>query len=334
MDREIAGSIERAVHGSSDDPALLDFSANVNPDVPAGARPIYEAGFDDAQTYPPEPASSFQRAAAAYVGCDPAAVVPTPGGMAALRLVISLWTDPNEPVVIPAPSFAEYAREVRLHGGEPRFVPDDELLATDPTDASLVIACQPNNPTGTAYDHDHLVAFAARCREADARLLVDEAFLDFTDRPSMAGHEGVIVARSLTKMFGLPGLRAGYAVATGAELTAIAGGRPPWNVGVPALAVGSHCLTQADFVARTRERVQSERQRMHERLASRYPVRPSAAPFLLVAVPDVDALLARAAAADIAIRDARTFRGLDTHVRVAVRRPTENDRLLEEVFDV
>lgn len=334
MDRDAARAIGRATHGSSDDPEVLDFSANVNPEVPPDTKDAYGGAFGDARSYPPEPAAGFREAAAAYVGCEPDGVVPTPGGMAALRLAIALWVEPGASVIVPAPSFAEYAREVRLHGGQPRFVPADELVATDPADAAMAIACTPNNPTGACYPHDELVAFAGRCRRTGTPLLVDEAFLDFTDRPSMAGHDRVIVARSLTKMFGLPGLRAGYAVATGETLAALAGARPPWNVGVPALAVGEHCLEQHEFVTRTRERVTRERRRMRERLVDGYDVAPSAAPFLLVRAPDVDALLDRAAGAGIAIRDARTFRGLESHVRVAVRRPVENDRMLAEVFDV
>jgi threonine-phosphate decarboxylase len=89
------------------------------------------------------------------------------------------------------------------------------------------------------------------------------------------------------------------------------------------------------FVRATRERVANERERLHERLAARFDVHPSVAPFLLCRLrendPDgsVDALVARLESEGIAIRDATTFRGLDRHVRVAVRLPGENDRLLE-----
>src|SRR5699024_898215 len=136
---------------------------------------------------------------------------------------------------VPYPSFAEYGREVRLHDGDPKFVPQAELLDADPADHALAVLCNPNNPTGNAYDPDRLDAFAERCRAAGTTLLVDEAFLGFTDRPSLAGRAGVVVARSLTKLFGLPGLRAGFAVATGAFGAALRNARRTWNVGVPAL---------------------------------------------------------------------------------------------------
>jgi histidinol-phosphate aminotransferase/threonine-phosphate decarboxylase len=90
-------------------------------------------------------------------------------------------------------------------------------------------------------------------------------------------------------------------------------------------------MRQAEFVAETRERVADERAQMRDRLATRSRVAPSDAPFLLLDVgsPErVDGLQERLRAEDIAVRDARTFRGLDQHVRVAVRLPYENDLLL------
>jgi threonine-phosphate decarboxylase len=330
MNRDAVDDAGRVAHGSSDDPDVLDFSANVNPEVPDGAETVYREAFETARTYPPEPPAAFAEAAADDVGCEPRRVVPTPGGLAAIRSTVALSVDPGDAALVPAPSFGEYAREVDLQGGEPRFVAHDDMLAADPSGHALAVVCNPNNPTGDAHDHDALRGFAERCRAAGTTLLVDEAFLGFTDRPSMAGEPGVVVARSLTKLFGLPGLRAGFAVATGDLHEALATVRRPWNVGAAALSTGAHCLRQDAFVARTRERVRSERERLRAALSERFDVHPSVSPFLLLAVDgDVDGLLADARDAGLALRDARTFRGLDGHVRVAVRLPEENDRLLE-----
>jgi histidinol-phosphate/aromatic aminotransferase/cobyric acid decarboxylase-like protein len=95
-------------------------------------------------------------------------------------------------------------------------------------------------------------------------------------------------------------------------------------------------MEQDEFVARTRERVRTERARMAERLGRRFDVVPSDAPFLLFDVGDraVDDVLDRVTERGLALRDATTFRGLDSHVRVAVRLPGENDRLLEVLDDV
>ena len=321
----------RVPHGSSDDPALLDFSANTNPLVPPGTREAFESAFDAARAYPNDGYPDFRAAAAAFVDCDPDQVVPTAGGLEAIRLAIQTSVARGDSVLLPAPSFGEYAREVRLQGGEPTFVAHDAILDADPAGHGMAVVCNPNNPTGQCYDADALRAFADRCRGSDTTLLVDEAFLGFTDAPSLAGREGVLVARSLTKLFGLPGVRMGYAVGTGAALDRLTTARRAWSMSTAAAALGTHCYRADEFVSETRQRVDGERERMRARLATRFDVFPSDAPFLLFDTGDtgVDELLATAMAEDIALRDARTFRRLDSHVRVAVRLPEANDRLLE-----
>ncbi len=335
MDPEAVRATGRVPHGSSDDPDVLDFSANTNPLVPSGVREVYAAALERARTYPQEPPAECREAAAAYVGCDASQVVPTPGGLAAIRLAIECTVSPGDSVLVPYPSFGEYAREVRLQGATVSHVPHDELLAADPMGHALAVCCTPNNPTGEAVDPACLREFAVRCRDAGTPLLVDEAFLGFTDHPSLAGEPGVVVARSLTKLFGLPGIRAGFAVAEGDLLDSLLAARRSWNMGTPALDVGAFCMRQTAFVAETRVRVASERDRMASALGEKFTVHPSDAPYLLLDVGDRDVtdLLEHALSHGIAIRDATTFRGLDSHVRVAVRLPDENDELLE-VLDV
>ncbi|WP_338727498.1 threonine-phosphate decarboxylase [Haladaptatus sp. DJG-WS-42] len=336
MEPEAIRTAERVPHGSSDDPELLDFSANTNPHVPPGVREVYEAAFAQARTYPQEPPETYRHAAAEYVDCDPSKIIPTPGGLAAIRLAIECTVSPGDSVLVPYPSFGEYAREVQLQGAQPEFVPHDKLLEADPDGHALAILCNPNNPTGDAYDPDALREFARTCHDSGTPLLVDEAFLGFTDHPSLAGEPGVIVARSLTKLFGLPGIRAGFAVADGDLRDSLLTARRSWNMGTPTLAVGAFCMRQADFITETRERVATERDRMTATLSEHFTVHPSDAPYLLLDVGDSDvtSLLNRALEHGIAIRDATTFRSLESHVRVAIRLPDENDELLAVLCDV
>ncbi|WP_276280794.1 aminotransferase class I/II-fold pyridoxal phosphate-dependent enzyme [Halorussus caseinilyticus] len=331
MDPDSVRGAERVPHGGRDDPDLLEFSANTNPRTPPGTREVYAESFDPSRSYPDDDYPAFRRAAADFADCDPEAVVPTAGGLAALRLAFAVGVSPGDSVLVPYPSFGEYAREVRLQGGDPAFVPHDELLDADPAGHAAAVVCNPNNPTGDAYDADALREFAARCRDAGTLLVADEAFLGFTDRPSLAGRSGVVVARSLTKLFGLPGLRAGFAAATGELGADLATARRAWSLGTPAARVGAHCLCQSAFVAETRQRVRRERNRMADALRGEFGVHPSDAPFLLLDVGERDPaeIVASAREQGVALRDATTFRGLDSHVRVAVRTPDENDRLLE-----
>ena len=335
MDPEAVDGTPRVPHGSTDDAHVLDFSANTNPDRPSGVASVYDSALASSRRYPPDDYCTYRVVAGEYVGCDPKRVVPTAGGLAALRLAFEVSLEPGDSALIPVPSFGEYEREIRLQGAEPEFVSYDEILTVDPADHAAAVVCNPNNPTGNAYPAADLRVFAERCRQAGTVLVVDEAFLDFTDRPSLAGEAGVVVARSLTKMFGLPGLRAGFAVASGELGRRLAAARPTWGLSTPAAQVGIHCMRRTEFVEETRARVRDERARMRDALEPAFGVHSSDAPFLLLDVGDreVCELLDAARERDIALRDATTFRGLNSHVRVAVKRPDQNDRLLALLRD-
>lgn len=334
MDPEATSTVGRVPHGSSNDFDLIDFSANINPRVPDGVREVYTGALDRARRYPSDDYSDYRAAAAAHVGCEPSHVVATPGGLAAIRLVCEVVVEKGDSVLVPYPSFGEYAREVRLQGAIPEFVPHDALCDADPSGCTLAICCTPNNPTGDAADFGDLRAFAERCSVSGTTLLVDEAFLGFTDRQSLAAVEleNVVVARSLTKLFGLPGLRAGFAVSTGDLRDRLANARRAWALGTPAASVGAYCMGDRAFVRETRERVRIERARLRDRLATFVSVHPSDAPFLCCDLGEsgfaVEDVVAGAREEGVALRDATTFRGLDSHIRVAVRTPEENDRLV------
>ena len=136
MDPDAVDEVGRVPHGGSDDPDPIDFSANTNPVRPEGVADVYEAALADATSYADDH-PEFRDAAADYVGCDPADVVPTAGGVAALRLALGVTVSPGDRVALPEPGFGEYAREVRLQGGDPELVPHDELVDADPDPHAL-----------------------------------------------------------------------------------------------------------------------------------------------------------------------------------------------------
>jgi len=331
MDPDAVADVKRVPHGGASDATVLDFSANTNPKRPRGVVSVYESAYGAATRYPEDDYCEYRTAAGEYLGCEPLSVVPTSGGMGAIRLTLDVTLETGDEALLPAPSFGEYEREVQLQGADPSFVDHDRILDADPAPYDAVVVCNPNNPTGDAYRRSDLLRYARECRAADTVLLVDEAFLDFTEHRTLAGEPGVVVARSLTKVFGLPGLRMGLAVATDALRDRLDAARPTWGLSTPAADVGAYCLRQTKFVAETRDRVRRERRRMADRLRDAFEVYPSEAPFLLLRVTDrpVDDVIDDARRNGIAVRNATTFRGLDSHIRVAVRRPAENDRLLD-----
>ena len=191
-----------------------------------------------------------------------------------------------------------------------------------PEAADLVVVGNPNNPTGTLDDPQRV---AALCRPGRVTL-VDEAFMDFVPDhgASLAGRRdlpGLVVARSVTKLWGLAGIRAGWLLGPAELLARCAARRQPWPLSGPALAAIGTCARDEDYRLAVAGAVAAERAWLASALAALPGVRvhPGAANFLLLRVPGGPAILGGLARAGIAVRPP-TFPGLGPdHLRVAVR---------------
>jgi histidinol-phosphate aminotransferase len=197
-----------------------------------------------------------------------------------------------------------------------------------PAEADLVVLGNPTNPTSVLHPAEVLRALARPGRV----LVVDEAFADGVpgEQESLAADHhtpGLLVFRSLTKTWALPGLRAGYALGAPDLLARLAAPRPPWPVGTLVLEAVRACSAPAAVAEAAAAAVQTVRHRewMIRQLADLPGVtvhQPAAAPFLLLRVPGGERVRAALADAGIAVRRADTFPGLSPdHLRIAVRPP-------------
>jgi threonine-phosphate decarboxylase len=185
----------------------------------------------------------------------------------------------------------------------------------------------------------------AAARSAGASVLADEAFIDYCPEAAVtrdaAMQAGVIAIRSLTKFFGCPGLRVGYAVAAPETARGLAAQLPAWPVSTLALNAVCEALRDADYICETLAMNARERTHLAEAL-DRLGCRmfPSAANFLLIQLPDAfpAALVRERLIREYAIlvRECDSFEGLepDRYLRVAVRRKSENARLIEGLTSV
>ncbi|MFZ5849725.1 MAG: aminotransferase class I/II-fold pyridoxal phosphate-dependent enzyme, partial [Actinomycetota bacterium] len=187
----------------------------------------------------------------------------------------------------------------------------------------------PTNPTGVLHPADLLRGLRRRGR----LVVVDEAFMDAIpgETGSLARErlKGLVVVRSLTKHWSIPGIRAGYIVGDRAHVRSLADRQTPWSVSAPAIAATIAC-TSRTATAEARDRAATLtrwRDVLEHGLRGRnIPYVPSAAPFVLARPgPGAHAALRERG---VAVRRADTFPGLDaTWVRVAVRAPAMTDRL-------
>jgi histidinol-phosphate/aromatic aminotransferase/cobyric acid decarboxylase-like protein len=322
-------------HGDTDvRPGDSDHAVNVlEPGPPPWlASTLSEVLAEGANRYPSEAAAVASTAA--LHGRDPEEIVPTNGAAEALWLL--------GPALRPRlaacvhPGFTE--AEAGLHAHHVAVVrvqrdPDDGFRldpSAVPDEADLVIVGNPASPSGTLEPAAALLAL----RRPGRTVVVDEAFMGIVPgEPGSLARErlgDVIVVRSLTKLLSIPGLRAGYAIASPPLAAALRAVRPPWSANAIALASLVAAAEHPAELAALAERAGAERADLARRLAELPGVRswPSAANFCLVHVEDGPRVLAALRRHRIAVRPAASFPGLDDgHLRITARDPERNARL-------
>ncbi len=324
----------------------LDFSASLNPfGLPDAVRAALHQAVDHATPYPDPLCRELAAALSRRLGV-PAEQVYLGNGAADLifRLVSTLRP---KAALLTAPSFAEYARalaaadcEVRRHAlrEEDGFQLRENILAAINPGLDLLFLCQPNNPTGLLIEPALLRRILTRARAAGTFLVVDECFLEFTDDPrsfSLLGEvtasPGLLILGSFTKLYGMAGVRLGYAVAGDSALVErlhLAG--QPWAVSVFAQAAGLAALTAEDYVRDSLAFLRSERRWLLANLGQ-LPLRvfPSQANYVFF-YSDHHHLGEELAERGMLIRDCRNFPGLRPgFYRVAVRTRADHTRLLQ-----
>ncbi|MFZ5869893.1 MAG: cobyrinate a,c-diamide synthase [Actinomycetota bacterium] len=315
---------------------LLDLAVNVyDGDRPPWLEQALRDSLADAASYPD--ASLAAAAVARRHGRGADEVLPTAGAAEAFGLLARLqpW---RRPVVV-HPQFTEPHVALEQAGRTVTTVlcRPENGFALDPQDvpedADLVVVGNPTNPTGVL----HAASVVRRLRRRGRLVVVDEAFMDAVpgEEESLSGERlaGLVVVRSLTKHWSIPGIRAGYLVGDGSVVRRLAARQTPWSVSSPAIAATVACCGPDAEVERRRRAlsVARWRQLLVDGLRRRgIDVLPSSAPFVLARTGDgVHAALRERG---VAVRRADTFPGLDGRwVRIAVRPPAVTLRLLEEL---
>lgn len=336
--------VSRAVGATVSD--FLDFSQNINPlGTPAGA--VEAARTADFTGYPDLGYVELREALGKYLGVSRDRVLPTNGGAEALFLAARVAAENRigKRAIILEPTFSEYAAAARAAGFEAErraarrpedgFKLDPKSLG-DLADGGLVFLCNPNNPTGGAMSRDDVLEIARRLGEAGVVLVVDEAFVDFVPEASVvssvgsSGFENLLVARSFTKFFGIPGLRLGALISGDTELARAF--QPSWSVNAVAAAAGISAAGDDAFTESSIAEVARLREDLYAGLDALPGIRPypGAANFLLVHGPAElpDRLIRRR----VLVRSCEPFMGLGAgYFRVAVRTAKENRLLVEAI---
>ena len=282
---------------------------------------------------------------AAIKGVAPEKLFLGNGSDEAIDLCYRVFCEPGrDNAVIIAPSYGMYGVCADINNIERRMVllepetfalPVDKLLAAVDTNTRLMFVCSPNNPTGNAFAAADIERLAA---SFDGILVVDEAYIDFSDKPGVLPlidkYENVIVLQTLSKAWGLAGLRIGLAMSNPYVISLFKQVKYPYNIGTDTLALAQKSL-QADIAPQVAEIV-SERDRLAELLPAYKCVQkvyPSDANFLLVKVTEPRKLYNALIEGGLIVRDRSTVALCEGCLRITVGTPDENEKLLKAIED-
>ncbi len=321
----------------------LDFSANINPLGSPPLAAIVQKELERIGYYPDNKYMEFRQAAARFVGVSPKNIVPGNGSSELIRLFAEMALEDDGLALIPSPTFGEYENQSLLAGGRVRLVetgPDGMPIISDSdlAEAKAAFICNPNNPTGALLSREEIVTIADRCEESGTFLLVDEAFIELSDPSQSVADlapqcESLFVMRSLTKSFGVPGLRLGFGVTNPLLAEIMDRARIPWSLGSIAAAAGAYLLGEEDFLERARTVIRDELIFLTSALRD-LGLQPqkSRVNFILVDIRpsgfDSDELTGAMMGEGILVRDCQSFGLGKDYIRVAVRNREENEKLI------
>ncbi|HOV78673.1 MAG TPA: threonine-phosphate decarboxylase CobD [Bacillota bacterium] len=335
---------------------LIDFSASINPLGPS--KKMIEAVLKNLKyikNYPDPECRELKSALAAYLCIDEDFLVFGNGAAELIYLIVRVTG--CKKAIIPVPTFCEYGLAVLSSGGKiieiltderDRFRLPVEKIEDQMPQADMLFLCNPNNPTGRVV-HKRIIERVVRKAETHGvMVVVDEAFMDFVaykenySCTSMLEKYGnIALLYSMTKFFGIPGLRLG-ALAAPRDLAAVINtSKDPWNVNILAQAAGTAGLRDKNFIKETKKVVMEEKRFLFKGLSGIDGIKPlpGAANFMLVNIAEtgfksceLTELLGRKG---ILVRDCAGFKGLEEgYLRIAVKRRQENEMLLDSLREI
>lgn len=330
----------------------LDFSANINPlGLAPEVKQVIAANIEGIVHYPDPKARKLKAALSGHYQI-PVEQLLLGNGAAELFYLLVHMVRPKR-VALPVPSFGEYQRTAEAVGAEICFVPlqaeadfapDMEQWKTACEHADCIFIGNPNNPTGKLINWEQLEEFLPFMEKKGIWTVVDESFLDFLPdeekysvRDLTGQFQHLLVVRSLTKFYAMPGLRIGFASAHPDLVRRLEQGKDVWNVNSLAQAAGVAALGLKEYHRKSRQFVQAEKDWLYARLCAvkgLKPIRPSVN-FVMVNVTNTGLtsgeLTAHMRKHGVLVRDCANYTGLEgqQYIRVAVRSRAENEQMLK-----
>jgi histidinol-phosphate aminotransferase len=325
---------------------VLDFSVSSNPFMPPPG--IKEALRTIAiEQYPDSEATEFRKELSAHLDIPMENILAGNGTTELIRLIAMTYFRKGDPVLILEPTYGEYEIACRIAGTrlvKHRMTEEDSFAPKMEDVADLIrkhhprgiFICNPNNPTGKYLSRREIEALLGTIE--DSLLILDEAYIAFVeqswDSVSLVARDNVVILRSMTKDYGLSGLRLGYAVAHREVVDGLRRVCPPWNVNIIAQKVGAAVLGNGGYLEQSKLKIREAKQFLigeFSRLG--FKVLPSDANYFLVKVGSAQKFRNSLLQCGMLVRDCTSF-GLPEYVRIAPRTMPECEKLITAIGSI
>ncbi|MFT4112594.1 pyridoxal phosphate-dependent aminotransferase [Silvibacterium sp.] len=327
---------------------LLDFSANINPEGPPSAvKAALLHALEAPSTlmdYPDLEELALRESLARYAGVRAENVAASNGFVSLLDAALRVL--PVRRCLVPMPAFVEYRRTLERAGVTvvPHALSSAESFRIDSAalfeqDCDAILLANPQNPSGVLTSREALLEIVEEAARRDLFVFLDEAFIDYAPEATLSAEverfPKLIIFRSVTKFFGMAGLRVAYALASVEMRSRMQEAIAPWSVTTLASLAAACAVQDEAYAQRTLALNFDRRQGLEQMLAaSRIPFYPAAANYLLLRLPDsidAQAFWERMIREHrIVLRDCANYEALERgHLRIAVRTEAENARLVQ-----
>ncbi|MDN3015267.1 threonine-phosphate decarboxylase CobD [Paenibacillus sp. BSR1-1] len=324
----------------------IDFSANINPlGPPPSLQENWNSFFQKIMVYPDPFASNLKERIACKEGLSDDSILIGNGGAELISLIGRMMA--GKKVLIVEPAFSEYEAACRANQCEifyhqlvePAFEFNPGDIFAKLRQADALFLCNPNNPTGVQYSASTILSIIKAGEKHNCFVILDEAFYDFLiDYESLTPYinrfSNLIIIRSMTKMFAIPGIRLGYMLAKPKVIAELSSLQPHWSINAIALLAGEICMQEESFIERTKDFIYNERKRLFHFLKDQeYEISDSSVNFYLLRDPYIEnqyELFEFLILKGFVPRHTFNFPGLDGKwLRFAIKGSEENNQLME-----
>ena len=327
-------------------PQVIDFSSNVNPlGCHPGVKRYLKKQLDLISEYPDPNSSDLRANLAWFTGVRKKQIVVGNGATEIIYNFCKTFLNKKTPILIPIPTFSEYEVSAKLCECKISFFKTMNLsknlqkfIMKIPRNGCIFI-CNPNNPTGVLIKKKEMLKIISAAKKKSSLVFIDETFIELVPESNeslikyIKNYENLFILRSLTKSFGLAGIRIGYGVSNSQIIDPLQKIKIPWNVSYMAQRAASAAICYHPFLEKTCKLIKKEKDFISSNLAKskKFICCDSSTNFILVKTKIKSRLLQKKLQRKkILIRDCSTFRGLNqNYIRIAVKTRKENIKLVK-----